>query len=320
MILTSVADRVFAQAPAKINLFLELLGRRADGYHELETLMVAITICDTIVFSTTDEDHVRLTCSASGGGRAQERALARRSDLLGDVPAGRDNLVTQAVERLREAAGVAAGANIHLIKRIPSAAGLGGASSDAASALWAANHAWQLGWSGTELARLAAELGSDIPFFFGGGAAICHGRGELVEPLPLASSLHLVVVRPPEGLATSLVYQCCQPATRPRAVDPLVRALRRGDYAAAAHGLTNRLEPAAASLSPWIDRLRSAFDRLDCLGHQMSGSGSSYFGICRHARHARRVAARLRSEGLGYVRVATNLSTPRTIPVAASES
>ncbi len=310
MILTSLADRVVAQAPAKLNLFLELLGRRADGYHELETLMVAITIFDTIVFTTTFEDQVRLTCSTSTGERARDVAIGGGANLMGDVPAGGKNLVMRAVLRLREAAGVTAGAAIHLIKRIPSAAGLGGASSDAASALLAANQAWQLGWSRADLARLAAELGSDIPFFFGKGTAICRGRGELIEPLALASFLHFVVVRPPEGLSTALVYQHCSTVENQVAIDPLVTALRQGDSGGTAQCLLNRLEPAAAGLTPWIVRLRNVFDRLDCLGHQMSGSGTSYFGICRHARHARRVAARLRSEKVGYVRVAAAFSIP----------
>ncbi len=310
MILTSLPDRVMALAPAKLNLFLEILGRREDGYHELETLMVAITIFDTIVFTTTVEDRVRLTCSVSTGVGAREIAMGRGAQLMGDVPADGNNLIVRAVERLRAAAGVTVGAAIHLIKRIPSAAGLGGASSDAATALLAANECWKLGWSRTELAAFSAELGSDVPFFFGSGAAICRGRGESIEPLVVPAALHVVVVRPPEGLSTALVYRHCSPAVRPVAVEPLVAALRAGHSGDIARHLMNRLEPVATSLTPWIARLRSAFDRLDCLGHQMSGSGTSYFGICRHARHARRVAARLRGEELGYVSVAMNHSTP----------
>lgn len=310
MIFTCLADRVVALAPAKLNLFLELLGRRDDGYHELETLMVAITIFDTIVFSTTVEDRVRLTCSVSTGVRAHELAMGRENQLMGDVPTDGSNLIVRAVERLREAAGVTAGAAIHLIKRIPSAAGLGGASSDAATAMWAANCCWKLGWSRSALAALSAELGSDIPFFFGHGAAICRGRGELIEPLAAPASLHVVVVRPPEGLSTAQVYRHCTLPEQPVSVQPLTRALRGGHGEVVARHLVNRLEPTAARLTPWIARLRSAFDRLDCLGHQMSGSGTSYFGICRHARHARRVAARLRGEDLGYVHVAMTHSTP----------
>ncbi|MFO7904340.1 MAG: 4-(cytidine 5'-diphospho)-2-C-methyl-D-erythritol kinase [Planctomycetota bacterium] len=310
MILASVGNQVIVQAPAKVNLFLELLNRRTDGYHELETLMVAVTIFDTIVFTTTVKDHVRLTCSTSTGTRALEVAMGAGASLSGEVPVSGTNLVTRAVTRLRQAAGVSAGADVHLIKRIPSAAGFGGASSDAASALLAANEAWQVQWSRAELARIAADLGSDVPFFLGHGAAICRGRGELIEPLSVPSSLHVVVVRPPEGLSTALVYQHCSVAAERAGVQPLVAALRQGDSGSVARHLFNRLEPAAARLTPWIARLRRVFGHLDCLGHQMSGSGTGYFGICRHARHARRVAARLRSEQVGYVRVATTFSKP----------
>jgi 4-diphosphocytidyl-2-C-methyl-D-erythritol kinase len=196
---------------------------------------------------------------------------------------------------------------IQLVKRIPASAGLGGASSDAAAALAAANVAWNLGWSRDRLVQLSASLGSDIPFFFGPGAAICRGRGERIDPFMVPGGMHVVVVRPPEGLSTVDVYRQCSPADRPSAVEPVARALQRGHWSQVGRQLHNRLTPAAEKLTPWISRLRSVFGRADCLGHQMSGSGSSYYGICRHAGHARRVAARLRGEGLGYVTVATTL-------------
>jgi 4-diphosphocytidyl-2-C-methyl-D-erythritol kinase len=311
MILTSVGDGVMAWAPAKLNLFLEVLDRREDGFHEIETLMVAVTIFDTIYFFATHEDQIRLTCETAAGTRARELSRGAASSLMGDVPGSADNLVVRAVERLRDEAGIHAGAVIRLVKRIPSAAGLGGASSDAAAALVAANAAWKLGWSRRKLTRLAASLGSDVPFFFGTGAAICRGRGERIEPLRVPARMHVVVIRPPEGLSTAEVYRHCSPADQPVAITPLMQALRRGEWSQVGRHLHNRLEPAAEKLTPWIHRLRSVFDRLDCLGHQMSGSGTSYYGICRHAGHARRVAARLRGQGFGYVAVATTLATPR---------
>ncbi|MBM4094302.1 MAG: 4-(cytidine 5'-diphospho)-2-C-methyl-D-erythritol kinase, partial [Planctomycetes bacterium] len=192
--------------------------------------------------------------------------------------------------------------------------GLGGASTDAAAALVAANLGWRLGWSRAELAGIAAELGSDIPFFLGSGAALCRGRGERIEPVSLPASLPLVVVRPPEGLSTAQVYGRCRPAEDRAQAEPLVAALQRGRLDVAARHMFNRLQAAAEQLTPWVGRLRSAFSRLDCLGHQMSGSGTSYFGICRHARHARRVAARLRSERLGFVAVASVIATRHHTP------
>jgi len=217
------------------------------------------------------------------------------------IPAGEDNLLLKSVRRLRALSGVQQGADIALVKRIPAAAGLGGASSDAAAGLVAANIAWRLGWSRQRLAEVAAELGSDVPFFLQGGPCMCRGRGERIEGVSGWKPLHLVVVRPPSGLSTAQVYRACRPADQPRSADAILDAVRCGDAASVGRLLFNRLEEAAERLSPWIERLRIAFGRLDCLGHQMSGSGTSFVGICRHADHARRVASRLRAAGWGAV-------------------
>jgi 4-diphosphocytidyl-2-C-methyl-D-erythritol kinase len=228
------------------------------------------------------------------------------------LPEGSDNIVVKAIARLRELAGVRHGASVRLTKRIPSAAGLGGASSDAAAALVAVNRLWRLHWPLEQLRRVAGELGSDIPFFLGCDAAVCRGRGERISPFRLSGSWWFVVARPPVGLSTPQVYRACRPAPHPCRLEPLAQALARGDAAAAGKRLTNRLEAAAEKQTEWIDRLRRAFAATDCYGHQMSGSGSSYFGICRSARHARRVAAWLRSQQLGAVFVAANATSWRT--------
>lgn len=281
-------------APAKLNLLFEVLARREDGYHEIETLMVPISVYDTLYLRPEPDGPIRLTCQWAAAAEAQ-------AGRLGDLPTDRRNLAVRAVELLRTRAGIEAGATLRLVKRIPSAAGLGGGSSDAAAALVAANRAWGLNWSVADLSLLAAELGSDVPFFLTPGAAICRGRGERVEPLPRAAPLHVVVVRPPVGLATAEVFRACQVADRPHTIDALRGALERGNTAQVARLLHNRLQEPAESLSPWIGRVRRAFEAFDCLGHQMSGSGTSYFGICRHARHALRVASHLRARALGSV-------------------
>jgi 4-diphosphocytidyl-2-C-methyl-D-erythritol kinase len=287
----SAVDLV-VQAPAKLNLFFEVLAKRNDGYHEVETLMCPIDLCDTLHFQDAPDGPVEFRC---------QRAFGSFGRGLDDVPDGPDNLATRAVELVRRRAGVRRGAKLLLIKRIPSAAGLGGGSSDAAAALVAANEGWRLGLPRDELIRWAAELGSDVPFFLAGGPAICRGRGEIVESLARLGSLSFVVVRPPEGLATAAVYGKCRPAEQPRSVRPLLEALHRGDWSLAGSRLWNRLQPAAEMLSPWIQRLQKEFAPLDCLGHGMSGSGSSYFGLCRHARHARRSERRLRARGFDAV-------------------
>lgn len=295
----SVVDHVI-QAPAKLNLFFEVLSKRDDGYHEIETLMCPIDLYDTLYFREDSSEQIKLKCErvpefgkldGNGGGETG----------VGDLPEGSDNLVVRAVELLRQRAGVQRGARLRLVKRIPMAAGLGGGSSDAAAALVAANRGWGLGRSRGELAAMAAELGSDVPFFLAGGCAVCRGRGERVLEVGAVGPLHFVVAHPPGGLSTAAVYGVCQPAKRRRSVTRLLEALSQGDLSQAGRLLFNRLQPAAEGLSPWIERLRSAFEREDFLGHGMSGSGTSYFGLCRHARHARRVARRLQTNRVGSV-------------------
>jgi 4-diphosphocytidyl-2-C-methyl-D-erythritol kinase len=288
-----LAASAIVRAPAKLNLFFEVLAKRNDGFHEIETLMVPVSLYDTLVATSEPGDRkIHLDC---------RWAAQRRHDICDQLPAERENLATRAVELLRRRSGVETGAALELVKQIPSAAGLGGGSSDAAAALLAANAVWKLGWSREALASLAVELGSDVPFFLGIGAAVCRGRGERVEPVAGIGSLHFVVVRPPEGLSTANVYAHCRVTQDPRPLAPLVEALRGGDMRRIGRLIHNRLQQAAESLSPWIGRLQWEFARLDCLTSQMSGSGSSYFGICRHARHARRVARCLQARGVGQV-------------------
>jgi 4-diphosphocytidyl-2-C-methyl-D-erythritol kinase len=200
-----------------------------------------------------------------------------------------------------------------LVKRIPVAAGLGGASSDAAATLIAANIGWGLNWPTSELARVAADLGSDVPFFLRAGTAVCRGRGERIEPVSGLGRMSFVVVRPSDGLRTSAVYRECQPAEQPLSVSSAVASGRKRGPAALGQTLANRLEPAAARLTPSIARLRAHFDRLDVLGHQMSGSGTSYFCLCRHARQARRVTQLLRSRHVGSVFHATSVNFGRSV-------
>jgi 4-diphosphocytidyl-2-C-methyl-D-erythritol kinase len=289
------AVEVVIQTPAKINLFFEILAKRSDGYHEIESLFCPINLFDTVHFQTAANDCVEFHCDVSRG--FGEKANAG----LGVIPEGCDNLAVRAVEMLRRRAGVREGAILRLVKRIPAASGLGGGSSDAAAALVSANIGWKLNWPQVELARLAAELGSDVPFFLAGGAAICRGRGELIETLPGLGELHFVLVRPPEGLATPAVYGLCRPAENAKPIAPLIAAFEKGKIGEAGRLLFNRLEPAATRLSSWILRLQRIFGQSDCLGHGMSGSGSAYFGLCRHAFHARRMARRLESRGVGRV-------------------
>jgi 4-diphosphocytidyl-2-C-methyl-D-erythritol kinase len=286
---------VVVQAPAKVNLFFEVISKRSDGYHEIETIMCPVTLFDTLRFSPKSNASIDFHCELSRGFSSCHGAESAQ------LPVDERNLAVRAVELLRERAGIRAGASLSLTKRIPTAAGLGGGSSDAAAALSAANLAWGLNWPPERLAILGGELGSDVPFFLASSPALCRGRGEQVERLDALGTLHLVIVRPPAGLATEAVYKVCRPAERPLPVIPLVHALKKGNVPEVGRLLFNRLLSAASAMTPWIERLKTYFDRQDCLGHALSGSGSSYFGLCRHAGHARRVARRLQSLSVGRV-------------------
>src|SRR5262249_22841090 len=172
MLIDRYADDVVVWAPAKINLFLEILGKRPDGYHEIATLMVAIRLYDTLVFKEDAGGDIQLECNPS---------------LLST---GVDNLVIRAADLLREKTGCKRGAKIRLVKRIPMSAGLAGGSTDAAAALAGLNELWRLGLDKTQLKKLGARLGSDVPFFFGGTAAWWYRRRGKGGPLGLEKTVH----------------------------------------------------------------------------------------------------------------------------------
>jgi len=264
-------DTVRVRTPAKVNLFLEVLGRRADGYHEVATLLLAIDLFDELDFRPAASGELSLTC---------------------DVPellTGPENLVLQAARRLREATGYAGGATIRLTKRIPWSAGLGGGSSDAAATLAGLNELWKLGLSPAALARFGTDLGSDMPFFLNGPAAWCTGRGEVVTPVAIGRPLDLVLVKPPEGLATADVYRRVKVPTTPRDGSAAREALAAGDVEALGRVLFNRLQEPAFVLAPAVADAYRRVQSVGAAGTLMSGSGSCLFALCRNPEEARRV-------------------------------
>jgi 4-diphosphocytidyl-2-C-methyl-D-erythritol kinase len=294
-----------ARAPAKLNLFLEVLGTRRDGFHDLETLMVPLRLADQITFSATP--------APKGGSVGQIRLDVRTTWPVrspppqAEVPTDFDNLVVKALDLLRERSGCRLGANVELVKRVPMAAGLGGGSSDAAAALRLANQGWQINWDNDRLTELAAELGSDVPFFMSCGAAICRGRGEQVERLPPLPSLHFVIVKPPDSLSAGDVYSKYDAlaSSASPASDHQRKQLLTDCYSSGWRNLGtwmhNCLQAAAGILSPSVEKLRQVFEEFDFVAHQLTGSGSAYYGVCRHAQHARRLANTLRTRQLGLV-------------------
>jgi len=268
------AGTVVAWAPAKINLFLEILGKRADGYHELATLMVAVRLFDTLTFKE-DASELQLRCHHPG------------------LSTGPDNLIVKAARLLQQLTGCNRGARIRLVKRIPMEAGLAGGSTDAAATLAGLNLLWQLGLTTQDLEGLAGRLGSDVPFFLHTPAAWCTGRGEIVQPAPLGKPLDLVLVCPKAGLATAAVYKQVWVPDKPVDGSALRAALARGDVETLGRLLHNRLQAPAESLCPDVARWRQRLESLQPAGQLMSGSGSSLFALCRDRGEAQRLAQAL---------------------------
>jgi 4-diphosphocytidyl-2-C-methyl-D-erythritol kinase len=291
MLIDRYADDVVVWAPAKINLFLEVLGKRPDGYHEIATLMVAIRLYDTLVFKEEPAGDIRLNVGCVAG--PLNRAMTDR-DRQRTLPTGQENLIVRAADLLRQETGCKRGANIRLVKRIPLAAGLAGGSTDAAAALSGLNELWRLALDKTRLTELGARLGSDIPFFFSGAAAWCTGRGEVAAPLELKKALDLVLVCPPFGLATRDVYQEVTVPAEPQTGKDIRRAVAAGDIEDIGKALFNRLEGPAEKLCPELTRYRDRLAALKPAGVLMSGSGSTLFALCRHRGEARRLARQLR--------------------------
>jgi 4-diphosphocytidyl-2-C-methyl-D-erythritol kinase len=289
MIVRAIADGVEVLAPAKLNLFLEVLGRRPDGYHEIESMMVAVSLYDTLTFIDDPSGEISLRCT--------EPAL----------PVGSGNLVVKAAERLKASTGSLRGARIVLDKAIPVEAGLAGGSSDAAATLVALDRLWDLGTPPATLDSLAGEIGSDVAFFAHGPAAVCRGRGERVEAVSLKDEFHFVLVCPPVGMSTADVYRQVVPPERPRPIGPVMEALAYGGPIDVGSTLFNRLQPIAEVIKPELTRVRDALASLGSLldGSMMSGSGSAYYGLCRTSAAARHAADILEPLGLGLVRVVT---------------
>ena len=280
---------LIVRCPAKLNLFLEVVRRRPDGYHDLDTVMQAIDLYDDLHIEPRPGPALTLECSDPS------------------LPTDGRNLVIRAAQALRERAGCRGGAHLRLVKRIPSEAGLGGGSSDAAGAIAGLARAWRLGLSSAELADVAAAVGSDVAFFLTGGAAHCTGRGERVEPLAVRAGFHAVLLCPPVGVSTAAAYRELRfPLTAIEINSTMMRrALGEGSLDALGRCLFNRLEAPAFRLEPSLAEVKAQLAASPLLaGALMTGSGSAIFGLCRpdDATRARESAATLRAGPVCVVR------------------
>lgn len=266
------------RAYAKINLYLDVLDRRPDGFTNIETVFQSIELWDELHVTPADAGTA-FTCS--------DPALAD--------PAG--NLVPRAAALLRGRTGTARGAALHLEKGIPVAAGLAGGSADAAAALVALNDLWELALPPAELAELAAELGSDVPFCLTGGTAAATGRGEVLEPLPAVAPQWLVLLHPPFGVTAAQAYGHPALARSPERPEdgktPSFRAaLDRLAAGRVPEMIFNRMESAIFHDHPALARATAALREAGCSAAAMSGSGPTLFGLCAGEAQARAVGSR----------------------------
>jgi 4-diphosphocytidyl-2-C-methyl-D-erythritol kinase len=278
-----------AAAYAKLNLSLAVLERRPDGFHGIESLMVGVSLADSLQLRQSIKPGVRLTVRYAG-----LLADLRAARLGRDVPSDATNLVVRSVEALAREAGIEPALDIDLVKEIPSGAGLGGGSSDAAAAIQAAARLWNLKWSADRLAALGGTLGSDIPWFFAGGPAIARGRGEVIEPVSELMPLAAVIAMPPLGLSTPAVYRACLPdPARAGEAAQLAAALAAKDLPAACPLMHNALEAPARGLCSELDRLLADIGHAGGIAPRLTGSGSACFTLCHSLAEARNIAARL---------------------------
>ncbi len=284
--------------PAKINLFLEILGRRPDGYHDLATVMAPIDLRDTLVV----REARRFTLAVEGARLDRPNTVEK---------------AWRAVRRRRPIPPV----SVRLVKRIPAGSGLGGGSSDAAAMIAALDALFGLG---LDLREAGAEVGSDVNFFLEGGQALCTGRGEEVAPLARGLRAHAVVVWPGVPLLTAAVYRRARDFLTPprRDVIDFLNSMAGGSVERAGRALFNRLEPAAFAIEPGLSPLLARLRRLPFAGVRMTGSGSALYGLCGSRAEAERLARRARSGTDALVAAASLLvgETPWKSPRSGSSS
>lgn len=280
------------ESPAKINLYLQVLNKRRDDFHNLNTLFCRITLADTIILKERRDGLIRIKCSSP------------------QVPKDKSNLCYAAAELLKQALKLSFGVEIEIKKRIPVGAGLGGGSSNAASVLLGLNRFWKLNLAETKLVKFAAELGSDVPFFVSGGKfALGSKRGEKIKPLAVLDKLKLwlILVYPNVKVSTPLIYRKFDSYTSTggafsRLTMPnhdvriLISELSKKGLRFGPEYLFNSLEPVTARVYPVVEQVKKALYGIGLEKVMMSGSGPAVFAICGSARAAGEASAILRKK------------------------
>lgn len=263
---------LYEKAPAKINLTLDVLHKRSDGFHEVEMIMTTVDLADRVWIRPTDSGRITIKTS--------ERF----------VPNDRKNLAYQAAELLQRQYGIREGVEITLEKSIPVAAGLAGGSSDAAATLRGLNRLWNLGIGADELATLGAQIGSDVSFCVHGGTALATGRGEVIKNLPAPPNCWVILAKPAISVSTGDIYGNLDLSTvnHPQ-TSSMVEALVAGDYDKMCQSVGNVLEGVTMDLHPQVVMLKEQMKKFGADAVLMSGSGPTVFGLVKHESRVPRI-------------------------------
>lgn len=275
--MAATKEKLVLASPAKVNLSLEVLGRRSDGYHSIRSILAPITLHDTVTLTPGGRKFV------FHGGQG--------------TPKDESNLAWRAAKILTRETGVRHGLEIRIVKRIPVAAGLGGGSSNAATVLTALNDLWDLHLPPAKLEKLGLEIGSDVPFFVRGGVCLAGGRGEQLDLLPAQGTFELVLLHPAEKVSSKWAYENI-PADHARAggATSMVKvALASGRPELLAANLVNDLEPGVAKAHPVVAEAKRKLKAAGALGALMSGSGPTVFGVAPDPETADAIAAKVES-------------------------
>ena len=269
--------KLHVKAPAKINLTLDVLYKRQDGYHELEMIMTTIDLADRLELTLLEDDVIKI--------HSHNRF----------VPDDERNLAYQAAVKLKELFQIKKGVEITIEKNIPVAAGLAGGSSDGAACLRGLNKLWGLNLSMDELAEIGAQIGSDVPFCVYGGTALAKGRGEQITPLPSPPNCWVVLAKPAIGVSTSMVYENLNlegikhPNTK-----AMIDAIDQRDFQAICNHLGNVLETVTLKHYPEVKQIKEYMKRFGADGVLMSGSGPTVFALVKHDSRMQRIYNGLR--------------------------
>ncbi|PLR78943.1 4-(cytidine 5'-diphospho)-2-C-methyl-D-erythritol kinase [Bacillus sp. V3-13] len=269
--------KLLVKAPAKINLSLDVLHKRQDGYHEVEMIMTTIDLADRLELSLLDKNEIKII--------SHNRF----------VPDDQRNLAYQAARLLKERYDVKRGVSIAIEKVIPVAAGLAGGSSDAAAALRGLNKLWGLGLTLDKLAEIGSEIGSDVSFCVYGGTALAKGRGEIITELPAPPTCWVILAKPFIGVSTSDVYRRLDlNGVKHPNIGAMVEAIERNDYGGVCQNVGNVLEEVTLNLYPEVAHIKEQMKRFGADAVLMSGSGPTVFGLVQHDSRMHRIYNGLR--------------------------